>query len=365
MHGSSRRSVRRALLAGIAASLTATALLAVGILLLGHFGETEGRILATTALLAAYGLLALPGGLLLDQARLPGLAAAVLTLAAGGFAVAVTTVWWPDHPTELGKSLGTVTALAAASAQPAALALRRRERDPVSVRRLYRVSSALVLAAATLVSVAIWAELESALYFRVLGSLAVLDVLAVALQPVLALARPESAVYRLRILVEPDGVLETATSGSRRRAGREWSRLRDTLPTNTVPHHNFHVFGVYPFVGLLRAGSVEEPLRVLESCRIAPARVDSVSGEEATVTVRPLAWDGSRLHLDEPQARRVSWRREGLGFLDELRAGDWVSVHWDWVCDRLAGSQVESLQRYTARMLALANRGAVPAAIRG
>lgn len=47
MHGSSRRSVRRALLAGIAASLTATALLAVGILLLGHFGETEGRILAT------------------------------------------------------------------------------------------------------------------------------------------------------------------------------------------------------------------------------------------------------------------------------------------------------------------------------
>lgn len=151
----------------------------------------------------------------------------------------------------------------------------------------------------------------------------------------------------------------------RRRAGREWSRLRDTLPVETVPHHNFHVFGVYPFVGLLRAGSVEEPLRVLESCRIAPAKVDSVREEKATVKVRPLVWDGSRLLLGDLQARPVSWRREGLGFLDELRAGDWVSVHWDWVCDRLTGPQVSALQGYTSRMLALANRGAVPAAIRG
>jgi hypothetical protein len=212
MHGSSRSSVRQALLAGIAASLTATALLAVGILLLGHFGETEGRILTTTALLAAYGLLALPGGLLVDQSRLPRLAAAALTLAVAGFAVAVTTVWWPDSPTELGKSLGTVTALAVASAQAAALALRRRESDPASVRRLYPISCALALIVATLFSVAMWAELENAVYFRLLGSLAVLDVLAVALQPVLALARPASRVYQLRILVEPEREFEMVAS---------------------------------------------------------------------------------------------------------------------------------------------------------
>lgn len=205
-------SLRRALLTGIAASLTATALLAVGILLVGHFGETEGRILATTFLLAAYGLLALPGGLLLDRSRLRGLASAVLVLTGSGFAVAMTTVWWPDPPEELGKSVWTVSALAAAAAQAAALALRRRDRDPASVRRLYLVSSVLAVVVATLVSIAVWAELESALYFRVLGSLAVLDLLAVALQPVLALARPTSAVYRLRVLVEPDRELETTMS---------------------------------------------------------------------------------------------------------------------------------------------------------
>jgi hypothetical protein len=29
------------------------------------------------------------------------------------------------------------------------------------------------------------------------------------------------------------------------------------------PHHNFHVFGVYPWVGLLRSGEIAEPLRIL------------------------------------------------------------------------------------------------------
>ena len=149
----------------------------------------------------------------------------------------------------------------------------------------------------------------------------------------------------------------------RLRAGREWSRLRDTLPADVVPHHNFHVFGVYPFVGLLRAGNVEEPLHVLDSCRVAPARVESVSSKTARVTVRPLTWDGRQLQLGVHEEREVSWRREGLGFLDALRPGNRVALHWDWVCDRLTGAQAAALQSYTARMLALANRGAAAAAV--
>jgi len=32
-----------------------------------------------------------------------------------------------------------------------------------------------------------------------------------------------------------------------------------------------------------------------------------------------------------------------------------VSLHWRWVCDRLAPSQLRALQRYTARTLRMAN----------
>lgn len=198
------------MLSAIAASLTATALLAIGILLFGDFGETEGRILATTALLAGYALLALPAGFLFDQSRLPLLAATVVTLAAAGFALALAAVWTNEPSDELGKSLMTVTVFAVAATQTAALAARRRASDPTSVRVLFAASCVLALVLAALATVAAWAEIEdSLLYFRILAAVAVLDVLLVVLQPVVALARPRGDVHRLRLTVDPGGELET------------------------------------------------------------------------------------------------------------------------------------------------------------
>ena len=78
----------------------------------------------------------------------------------------------------------------------------------------------------------------------------------------------------------------------RRRAGRAWTVVAAAIPDGGVPHHDFHVFGVYPWVGLLRSGDATEPLRVLESCRITPARVLEVGDGTATVEGRPLVWDG-------------------------------------------------------------------------
>jgi Family of unknown function (DUF6390) len=149
----------------------------------------------------------------------------------------------------------------------------------------------------------------------------------------------------------------------RRRAGRAWELLTTSIPNGGVPHHDFHVFGVYPWVGLLRSGDATEPLRVLESCRITPGRVLEVDGDAATVAAQALNWDGHSLRLGSPTTREAAWRRDGLGFLSELRPGDLVSVHWDWVCDRLTPRQVSQLERLTRRMLALANRASAPAAL--
>lgn len=149
----------------------------------------------------------------------------------------------------------------------------------------------------------------------------------------------------------------------RRRAGRAWDLLATAIPDGGVPHHDFHVFGVYPWVGLLRSGDAAEPLRVLESCRIAPGRVLEVDGDSATVLVRPLVWDGRNLCLGRSRPRRAAWRRDGLGFLSDLQPGDRVSLHWDWVCDTLSPRQAATLTRYTRRMVALANRASAPAAL--
>ena len=81
---SSRVSGKRILLLGVAGLLSATALLAIVILLAGHFGSTQGKILGSTALLAGYALLALPAVVLLDQGRDRRLALATASLAAAG-----------------------------------------------------------------------------------------------------------------------------------------------------------------------------------------------------------------------------------------------------------------------------------------
>jgi MFS family permease len=207
-------SRRRILLSAVAAVLTLTALLAIAILLFGRFGDTEGRILGTTLFLALFGLLSLPAAVLLDQERHGRLAALVLTLAVAGFALATTGIWIGDPPTALGKLTGTVIALGVASTQTAALAARRRETDPDSVRMLFVTSTVLGYALAAAVSVAVWAEAESQLLARLLGASVVLDVLLVSLQPVLALLRRPQRRYVLHLRLDESGELDIAVEAS-------------------------------------------------------------------------------------------------------------------------------------------------------
>jgi hypothetical protein len=196
-------SIRRVVLLAVAALLTGAAALAIGILLFGDFDQTEGRILATTAALAGYSLLALPAAILRDRRRLPALAIAVLALAGAAAILAVVGIWADGLGETFGKALGTVNAWLIASVQIAALALRRTERDPRSVRRLLAASSSLVILLVTLLTVVIWAEIDSEAAGRVLGTLLVLNVLFVALQPVLARIRPAGRTYLLRVVVAP------------------------------------------------------------------------------------------------------------------------------------------------------------------
>jgi hypothetical protein len=202
------RSARRFVLTAIATSLSATALIAIGVLLFGRFGQTEGRILGTTIMLAAYGLVALPAGFLLDQSRHRPLAAAIVALAFTGFALGQISIWGGESET-LGKSVVTVTVFALAASQTGALAARRQETDPPSVRTIFAISCGLALLLAMMATAAVWAELNSQFYFRILGALAVLDVLLVALQPLLALARPRGEIYHLRVGLERGEELET------------------------------------------------------------------------------------------------------------------------------------------------------------
>jgi hypothetical protein len=113
---------------------------------------------------------------------------------------------------------------------------------------------------------------------------------------------------------------------------------------------------VYPWLGLLRSGIVDEPLRVLDRCRTTPARVLAVEGENVTVLARPLLFERGRLALGQPTPRSARWRDGGLGFIQAPAPGDDVSLHWDFVCDLLTPSAVRALDRATGRAIRAVNR---------
>ncbi|NUT34343.1 MAG: hypothetical protein HOV79_14840 [Hamadaea sp.] len=117
------------------------------------------------------------------------------------------------------------------------------------------------------------------------------------------------------------------------------------------PHHQFHVFAVYPWVGMLRAGYTVEPLRVLDSCRIRWGTVVSVCGPDAVIACRPLVWTGRSLSLGPPQAQTLRLNAAGRRLAPEVHPGDVVSAHWDWVCDVLTARQKTWLARSTAEQL--------------
>jgi len=159
----------------------------------------------------------------------------------------------------------------------------------------------------------------------------------------------------------PDvGLAATASSMEERfrpRVGRQFSGLLDGVLSGGVPHHSFHVFGVYPWVGLLRDDrKAPHALDVLDRCRIRWGRVEHVDGDQVTVTSRPITWDGIALGFGEPRTERAQRSADGLGYLSALQPGDHVSLHWDWVCDRLTAQQLTMLRGYTLRQLKITNR---------
>lgn len=156
--------------------------------------------------------------------------------------------------------------------------------------------------------------------------------------------------------------VDTSTFGNslqdrfRQRAGSAFERLVEAVPAGGFPHHSFHVFCVYPWVGLLRPEDRgAQPLQILDQCRIRWGQVVSVHGADVVVNSRPLLWDGRQLHLGAARAETVTSAVDGLGFIDELDPGDWVSMHWGWICDRLTPRQLRNLQAYSARILAMTN----------
>jgi hypothetical protein len=133
--------------------------------------------------------------------------------------------------------------------------------------------------------------------------------------------------------------------------GRTRELVLGKAPAGARPHHSFHVLDVHS-----RVGELENSLETMDACRVSSGRVVRLEGAEAIVERRPLVLQAGRLALGPARIERVLRQLEGRGFADDAQAGDWVTLHWGWVCEVIDDRQRRDLERYSLHHLRLASQ---------
>jgi hypothetical protein len=235
--------LRRLLLIATVTTLSLTALIAILALLTQDFGETQLRILATTGGFGLASLIAMRGTALLDQDRQVTLGKTVIGLSALAFLLELWIIWLDTDSEAAWKSYVCATAWAAALGQIAGMLARQRTSDPDSIGPLITGAGTCAVVLALMASFAALAEVDDPFYYELFGVAAVLDVLALALQPVVRrLGQPSPAAPRdrpavaegkfavflrdgRRLVYPADADLPTAVANSLREHGDRVTRI--------------------------------------------------------------------------------------------------------------------------------------------
>lgn len=153
----SRLRLKRVFLQALIASLVASALIAVGILLFGEFNRTTSRILGTLGVLAVHSGIALLCTITLERRWWPVLSRAGLVLFTANFVVFVTIIWSTTRNSMIEREFATTLILfgyCLVAIPPAALRERGRW---LAVAHGALACGALGLSTAL---IAIWADVE-------------------------------------------------------------------------------------------------------------------------------------------------------------------------------------------------------------
>ncbi len=122
---------------------------------------------------------------------------------------------------------------------------------------------------------------------------------------------------------------------------RQWFELK--LPQGAKPHHSFHVFN---FIKRTGHKAVNHTVETMDNCRIS-------SG----VVVNPMKVKTDRLIYANGKFRLQPGAIKTIKNIDnDLKIGDLVTLHWDWVCEKINRQQAKNLDRYTRLALRLANQ---------
>ena len=121
-----------------------------------------------------------------------------------------------------------------------------------------------------------------------------------------------------------------------------------TIPEGSRPHHSFHVL----IIGSV-TGSVDfKNTGLKDLCRIGWGKVKKLKNKSCIVECQPLIGE-KKIKLGKAVEKEIIWDKN---LAPELKIGDWMAFHWNYVCDKIMPRQKKNLIYWTNYHLRLANR---------
>jgi len=124
-------------------------------------------------------------------------------------------------------------------------------------------------------------------------------------------------------------------------------QLKDKLAQGALMHHSFHVLNIWRRTG---HHDIEHTPDTIDKCCVTWGKVLKVSGPTLTVSRQPI--------LGPPKKQKIIRQLEHASLLDDIKTGDYVSIHWDTPCEIITPEQVANLTKYTNLSLQLADQHA-------
>lgn len=132
----------------------------------------------------------------------------------------------------------------------------------------------------------------------------------------------------------------------------KYNKLIEKIYGGGFPFHNFHVFNVWKRFGNL---PVAATLESMDKCRISWGKVNTVSSYKLQVSSNPLVIEDGKLKLGAFVEKEVLWKQQDQSFIKDIKPGNIVTIHWDWVCEVISKQQLQKLKYYTQKSLDFVN----------
>lgn len=189
--------------------LALTALIAIFAVLRGEFDDFTIRVLLTCLAISISSILSMACAAWMERRGRPAIGLTGILLAVAAGLLAITGVWAKVDDDFYWKMMLTATLFAASFAHSFLLALPVLDRRHAWVQRAAAVTIAVL---SVLLATALWAEIESELYFRFVAVISILLGLETVVIPILMKMRTDEdgsePRRRLRLTERADGLFE-------------------------------------------------------------------------------------------------------------------------------------------------------------